>query len=213
MSALAVGMALPATASAIPIVSVPIPPPSLPAFQGAAATANPLPPSKMTIPPQNPFMAPDPNSNIHNDAWMTGAYPLRSGPLGQLPGRHLGGKAPGGLRLARLRLARPDRQRLPLGRRGPQARIIDPNTLATIATYDLPNAPDPPGTKTYQNFSGGGYFFLDNRDQLWVPTKTDHIYVVGETANGQGFELRRDYDLTSVLDTANERITSALPDY
>ena len=25
-----------------------------------------------------------------------------------------------------------------------------------------PNAPDPPGTKTYQNFTGGGYFFLDS---------------------------------------------------
>jgi len=50
----------------------------------------------------------------------------------------------------------------------PQARIIDPHTLETIASYGLPTAPDPPGTKTYQNFTGGGYFFLDNRDRIWV---------------------------------------------
>ena len=213
LSALAVGMALPAAASAIPIVSVPVPPPSLPAFQGSPATASPLPPSKVTIPPQNPFMTPDPDSNIHNDAWMTGAYPLRSGPLGRSLVATSEAKPPAVCGS----LAFDSRGRIvtvcPSAGVGPQARIIDPTTLATIATYDLPNAPDPPGTKTYQNFSGGGYFFLDDKDQIWVPTKTDHIFVVGQSPDGNSFVLRRDYDLTSVLDTANERITSALPDY
>ena len=83
LAAVSVGLALPATASATPIVSTPVPPPSLPAFQGSASTALPLPPSKTTFAPQNPFMAPNPNSNIHNDAWMTDAYPDRSGPLGK----------------------------------------------------------------------------------------------------------------------------------
>jgi hypothetical protein len=213
LCAFVASLSLPASAFAIPIVSVPLPPPSLPAFQGAPATASPLPPSKVTIPPQNPFMAGDPDSNIHNDAWMTGAYPLRGGPLGRSPVSVSEAKPPAVCGS----LAFDSRDRIvsvcPSAGVGPQIRLIDPNTLATLATYDLPNAPDPPGTKTYQNFSGGGYFFLDAQDQLWVPTKTDHIYVVGETANGQGFELRRDYDLTSVLDTANERITSALPDW
>ncbi len=95
----------------------------------------------------------------------------------------------------------------------PQARIIDPNTLATISTFDLPNAPNPPNTPEYQNFTGGGYFFLDDEDRLWVPTKTDHIYVIGQGADGKTLTLERDYDLTSVLDPATERITSALPDF
>jgi hypothetical protein len=213
LCAVATTLAAPASASAIPIVSVPLPPPSLPAFQGAPATAAPLPPGKVTIPPQNQFMAGDPDSNIHNDAWMTGAYPLRGGPLGQSLIATSEAKPPAVCGS----LAFDTRDRIvsvcPSAGVGPQIRLIDPNTLATIASYNLPAAPDPPGTKTYQNFSGGGYFFLDGQDQLWVPTKTDHIYVVGETADGQGFELRRDYDLTSVLDTANERITSALPDW
>jgi len=90
---------------------------------------------------------------------------------------------------------------------------MDPNTLATISTYDLPNAPSPPNTPEYQNFTGGGYFFLDQDDRIWVPTKTDHIYVLGEGADGNTLTLEADYDLTSVLDTSTERITSALPDF
>jgi hypothetical protein len=211
--ALATALVVPATASALPIVSIPLPPPSLPAFQGSASNAPPLPASQTTFAPQNPFMAPNPNNNIHNDTWMTDAYPDRSGPMGKSLVATSSAASPAVCGS----LAFDSRGRIvsvcPSSIAAPQVRMIDPNTLATIATYDLPNAADPPGTKTYQNFSGGGYFFLDNHDQLWVPTKTDHIFVVGESANGQGFELRHDYDLTSVLDTANERITSALPDF
>lgn len=153
-AALVAALALPASASAIPIVSAPVPPPSLPAFQGSAATAKLVPPSKVTNPPQNPFMAPDPDSNIHNDAWMTGAYPLRGGPLGRSPASVSEAKTPAVCGS----LAFDSRGRIvtvcPSAGFPPQARIIDPATLATIASYDLPNAPDPPGTKTYQNFSG-----------------------------------------------------------
>jgi hypothetical protein len=214
LTGLLVGLLLPASAAAaIPIVSQPLPPPTLPAFQGAASSAAPLPAAQTTFAPRNPFMAPDPNSNIHNDAWMTDAYPARSGPRGRSLAANSEAKPPAVCGS----LAFDSRGRIvsvcPSAVAAPQIRIIDPNTLATIASYDLPNAPDPPGTKTYQNFSGGGYFFLDGSDQLWVPTKTDHVQVIGESPDGQSLALRHDYDLTSVLDTANERITSALPDY
>ena len=81
------------------------------------------------------------------------------------------------------------------------------------ARCDLPDAANPPGTKPYQNFTGGGYFFLDQKDRIWVPTKTDHIFVYNEGADGVTPTLERDYDLTSVLDTSTERISSALPDF
>jgi hypothetical protein len=211
--ALAAALVLPATAPADPIPSLP-PFASLPPFQGGAATAQPLPSTKVTFAPQNPFMAPDPNSNIHNDAWMTDAYPQRNGPLGRSPVASSNGMLPPGVCGS---LAFDSRGRIvsvcPSAGFPPQARIIDPQTLEIIATYNLPQAPDPPGTKQYQNFSGGGYFFLDGQDQLWIPTKTDHIYVLGENSTGDGFVLNRDYDLTGVLDPANERITSALPDF
>jgi hypothetical protein len=157
-------------------------------------------------------MAKNPNNNIHNDTWMTDAY-SRRGPLGRSLVASSEGKPPalcGSLAFDR-------RGRIvtvcPSAIFPPQARIIDPQSLATIATYDLPTAPDPPGTKTYQNFTGGGYFFLDNKDRIWVATKTDHIFVIGESADGGSLVLLRDYDLTSVLEESTERITSALPDF
>jgi len=196
-------------ASAAPIPSIG-PAPSLSAFQGHAAKGKPA--WHATKPPQNPFLAADPNNNIHNDTWMTDAY-RRPGPIGSSLQATSEAKPPalcGSLTFdTRGRIVTV----CPSSIAPPQARIIDPDTLATIDSYDLPNAPDLPGTKTYQNFTGGGYFFLDDDDQLWVPTKTDHIFVLRESADGSRLEKARDYDLTGVLDEATERITSALPDF
>src|SRR5689334_924847 len=70
-----------ALALAAPAAAAPIPDPtptSLPLATGSAAVAHSL---QATIAPQNPFMARNPDSNIHGDTWMTDAY-RRSGPLG-----------------------------------------------------------------------------------------------------------------------------------
>src|ERR671914_2223966 len=87
-----------------------------------------------------------------------------------------------------------------------------PRTLELLATYDMPQAPDPPGTKAYQNFVGGGYFFLDARDRIWSATKTSHLFVLKVSPDCRSITLVRDYDLTSVL-APDERISSALPDF
>ena len=87
-----------------------------------------------------------------------------------------------------------------------------PRTLELLATYDMPQAPDPPGTKAYQNFAGGGYFFLDARDRIWSATKTSHLFVLKVSPDGRSIRKVRDYDLTSVL-APYERISSALPDF
>ncbi len=195
-------------ASAIPIIDLGLP--SLPPFQGSPAKPHRI--ADPANPPQNPYLARDPSSNIHNDTWMTDAY-RRGGPLGNALVTESEAKP---LSLCGS-LAFDSRDRIvsvcPSTIAPPQARIIDPSTLATISSYTLPDAPDPPGTPAYQNFSGGAYFFLDHRDRIWVPTETDHIYVLNEGADGSTLTLKRDYDLTSVLDTSAERITSALPDF
>jgi hypothetical protein len=196
-------------ADAVPIVSSP-PPPSLPAFRGAAVKVRPL--RRVTRPPQNPFLARNPFNNVHNDTWMTDSY-LRRGPVGRSPSA-----VSTALPLALCGSLTFDRRGrivtvCPSTVAPPQARIIDPDSLAIVAGYDLPEAPDPPGTKPYQDFSGGGYFFLDPRDRIWVPTKTDHIFVIGESPDGQSLVKLRDYDLTGLLDEGSERITSALPDF
>ncbi len=54
------------------------PPPS----RGRAASANPV--AGGPVPPRNPFMAPNPRNNIHDDPYMSDTYP-QSGPLGDGP--------------------------------------------------------------------------------------------------------------------------------
>jgi outer membrane protein assembly factor BamB len=192
-------------------LAAPIPDPlgtTLPRFQGAPATADPVP---ATVAPQNPHLARDPRSNIHNDTWMTDAYRIR-GPLGRSP------RAFSSLMRPALcgSLTFHSRGYLvsvcPSVLAAPQARVIDPDTLAILATYDMPNAPDPPGTKAYQNFAGGGYFFLDGRDRIWSATKTGHVFVLQVSPDGRSITKVGDYDLTSVL-ASDERISSALPDF
>jgi hypothetical protein len=199
-------LALPGAAAADPI-----PDPlgtTLPRYQGAPATAERLPPTR---PPQNPFMAPNPRSNIHNDTWMTDAY-RRPGPLGRSPEAISNAMSPalcGSLTFH-------SRGYLvgvcPSLIAPPQVRVIHPATLELMATYDMPQAADPPGTKAYQNFAGGGYFFLDGRDRIWSSTKTSHLFVLKVARDGRSVRKVRDYDLTGVLEP-DERISSALPDF
>ena len=68
--AIATAGVLAASASATPIADAGTP--SIPTHQGGPVEANPI--KHATKPEQNPFMAANPNSNIHNDTWMTDAY-------------------------------------------------------------------------------------------------------------------------------------------
>lgn len=191
----------PAAAASIPS-GVPT---QLPAYSGHAATARPIP----GVPPsyQNPFMARDPFSEIHNGAWQTDFYRYR-GPLGRAPGvfstyiqRECGS------------ITFDRRGRLVtvcIGGAGPRLYMLDPHTLATLAEFALPpRQPLAPGTSLFQDFSGGGYFFLDKHDRVWSATTTHHLLVIAE--RGQAFVQQRDYDLSRVL-SSEENITSALPD-
>ena len=73
-----------------------------PRYQGAPATAQQL---AYTKAPRNPFMAPNPRSNIHNDTWMTDAY-RGPGPLGRNPTAFSSAMPPGAVRVAHVPLAR-----------------------------------------------------------------------------------------------------------
>ncbi len=94
----------------------------------------------------------------------------------------------------------------------PVLRVLDPTTLAVLSSYTLPNAPSPAGTPAYQDYTGGGYFYLDNQNHIWTATKTGHLYELAPSPDGLSVSLIADYDLTRVV-TPNERITSALPDF
>jgi hypothetical protein len=202
----ALALALPAAASATPIT--PGPASSDAAFIGAAASAHPTTP---VAAPQNPNMAANPNGNLHNDTWMTDAY-NRPGPLGRNLETFSGADSPSLCGSLTFDTNGNVLAVCPSAGAPPQARIIDPKTLDVIARLDLPTAPDPAGTKIFQNFTGGGYFFLDKKNQIWSATKTSHLWVIGESRDGDKLVKRREFDLTSVLEP-DERVTSALPDF
>jgi hypothetical protein len=179
---------------------------------GAAAPAEAIAASRIPPPrpPQNPNLAANPGSNIHNDTWMTDAY-TRPGPTGRNLVASLAPLPPslcsaitfdGDGHLVTVCPSVP----------APTLRVLDRSTLAVLGQYVLPNAPPPRGTPLFQNFSAGGYFFLDARDRVWIPTKTNHLFVLAVSADGRMVTKVADYDLTAAV-TVNERITSALPDF
>jgi hypothetical protein len=198
---LAAGLA--PAALALPIPNVPIGSP--PAFSGHVTIANPvrgIPPT-----PHNPFMAPNGESEIHDDGWQTDATTW-GGPLGRHPQQVSSfiSRDCGSITFDR----RGRVLSVCVGVTGPELYMFDPRTLATLATFMLPIRQSVP-SNLFQDFTGGGYFYLDSLDQVVVSTTTRHIYVIGETAGSPGFTLVHDYDLTSVL-KAGESVTSALPD-
>jgi hypothetical protein len=187
----------------VPIPTLAVPPP--PSFIGQPATANPV----QGIPaiPQNPFMDPNGESEIHDDGWQTDVSRW-GGPLGNSP-RQVSSyinRDCGSITF--------DHQgrviSICVGASGPELYMFDPNTLETLATFMLPPRQQLP-SNIFQDFTGGGYFYLDNQDRVVASTTTHHIFVIAETQGSPGFTLVHDYDLTSVL-TSSENITSALPD-
>jgi hypothetical protein len=213
VAAAAGAQALPVPPVAVPPVPVPpVPIPSLnlpPAatYTGQPATAHPIrgiPPT-----PHNRFMAPNGRAEIHDDAWQTDAYAW-AGPLGRSPvvTSTMIARDCGSITFdARGRIVS-----VCVGLAGPELYMFDPATLATLATFDLPPRQSlPAGGSPFQDFGGGGYFYLDAAGQVVTATTTRHIEVIGETPGGTGFELVRDYDLSGAL-TSAEELTSALPD-
>ena len=199
-----------ASAFAEPISSLAVPAPSLAPNPGGPATAKPIANAKKA--PQHPFMSANPWNNIHNDTWMTDAY-HGAAPLGE-DSVTSSGAMPVGICASitfdsrgRINTICPSRD-FP-----PEVRMIDPETLEILASHTMPFRPPPPGTETYQNFAGGGYFYSDRRGRILVPTQNNRLQIIGQTEDGSDFRLLRDFDLSRFVDLETERINSALPDF
>jgi hypothetical protein len=180
---------------------------AVPAFSGSVALPKPV--SSPTV-PQNPFMAPNGRSNLHDDAYMTNTY-LWSGPLGnnmQTLSTFQGGEC------ASLTFDSSGRiVAICIGLEGPRLVMFDPQTLDLLAVMPLPPR-DPSAGNPFTNFSGGGYFYLDQSNRAVIPTTNDQIWVVGETSGtaGPGFALQRSYDVSASM-SSGDQIISALPDW
>jgi len=163
--------------------------------------------------PRHPFMAANGRSNIHDDAYQTDTY-TGPGPLGHAMQR---ASTFQGSECASVTFDRAGRiVAVCVGLDHPRVVLMDPQSLALLATFDLPPRLVNPATagNPFTDFSGGGYFYLDQLDRAVVPTTTRHIWVVGETISplGPGFGLERDYDVTAAV-PLGDSIVSALPDW
>jgi hypothetical protein len=179
----------------------------LPTFIGSPATPDP---AFAREPPQHPFLAPNGLSNLHVDGWQTDRNSW-FGPLGREMSRT------STFQVADCASHTFDsRGRLItvcVGLEGPRLMMFEPDTLHELARLPLPprQAQTQGSPNPFTNFSGGGYFVLDQRDRPIIPTTTRHIWVVTATDQG-GFEVERDYDLTGVV-PVGDAIISALPDW
>ena len=179
---------------------------NVPAFVGSAATPDP---TRGQDVPRHPFMAPNGRSNIHNDAYQTDSY-RRAGPLGD---RLAATSALFSRECASITFDRHDRLvTVCVGLDKPVLAMLDPDTLRVLAAMDLPRRNL--GANPFQDFSGGGYFYLDHRDRAVISAGNRHILVVAETGGtvSPGFALRRDYDLSAAV-PEGDALISALPDW
>jgi hypothetical protein len=188
-----------------PVAEIPDPLTTAPAFEGRVAKPRPVSAPRI---PRHPFMARNGVSNLHNDAFQTDTYRWR-GPLGD---ETSSSSAMFARECASITVDSEGRLiTICVGLDRPVLAMLDPDTLAPLATLDLPPRSVGGGSNPFTDFSGGGYFYLDHRDRVVAPTTTRHIYVVRQTAE-PGFEIQRDIDLSGVI-AANDKIISALPDW
>lgn len=206
LAILALHVAVPASAAAWPSI-----PPSttggqVPPFEGAAVEPSPFP---APAAPQHPHLAPGEFGNIHNDAWMTDAN-QGAGPLGRSPrvrsAFYLGECGTvtfdrrGRLVSVCVRLDRPS------------LTVMDPVTLAPLATHDLPAKPRT-SLASLTDVSGGGYFYLDDRDRAVIPTADGRLRIVGvQDGGGRRPRLRRAADIPLGV-PRSDAVLAVLPDW
>ena len=178
---------------------------SAPRFVGAVAQQQPV--SVPPLAPQHPFMARNPWNNIHNDAYMTDAYD-GPGPLGNKMTRASTFKVRECASVtfdSRGRIVT-----ICVGLDRPVLTLMDPKTLETLASLDLPARTPRPSQGAFSDFSGGGYFYLDNRDRVVTATTDRRLLTIAVTENG--FRQEREVSLASAV-PQGDGIVSALPDW
>ena len=192
-----------AGAEPIPDDSTPL---SGPAYVGRPATPRP---DWVPAAPAHPSMAPNQKSNIHSDAYQSDTNRW-AGPLGRDP------QTTSTFQVAECASLTFDRrgrvETVCVGAEAPRLVLMDPVTLEVLATHPLP--PRTPAADTLSDFSGGGYFYLDDRDRAVIPTTERHVVVIAQTdgPGGPGFRQVRDHDVSALM-ADDDKIVSALPDW
>ena len=173
-------------------------------FEGSAVKADPF---AFPRTPEHPYMAPNGQSNIHVDAYQTDANAIR-GPLGETTTDSIFFAH----ECASITFDSQGRiVTICVGLERPILALLDPDTMEPLATYELPVRVPGAGSNPFTDFSGGGYFYLDDRDRAIMPTTDRHVYVIAQTSEPD-FERVADYDLNGPV-TSDDKVISALPDW
>ncbi|QIK75076.1 hypothetical protein [Nocardioides piscis] len=156
-----------------------------PSYVGRPASE---PPVQVSAIPQNPHLARNGASSMHNDAAASDAYPW-AGPLGLEP--EVDTSWFGIEECATLAFDSRDRLIALCGDlKGPTMHVLDPETMRKLATKDLPDRAKSE-KKPWEDLCGGAYFYLDAADRAVVAT-TDRRILAISTADADG-----DPDLTT----------------
>lgn len=150
-----------------------------PSYVGRPAQEKPV---QVGAIPQNPHLARNGASSMHNDAWATDAYPW-AGPTGLEP--EVDTAWYGVEECATLAFDSRDRMIALCGDlQGPVMHVLDPETMRPLATKDLPDR-EKSDKRPWENLCGGAYFYLDERDRAIVAT-TDRRVLAIRTADADG---------------------------
>ncbi len=166
----------------------------------------PIPHPRQRI-PEHPFMAPNQESNLHNDAYQSDTY-NRAGPLGAGISSH------SAMFVRECGSVTFDTQgrivTVCVGLDRPVLAVLDPVSFTPLAAVPLP--PRQTGTgNPFSSFAGGGYFYLDNRDRAVVPTAERHVLIFRVRRDG-GLQQVRDIDVTGAVG-GGDAIIAVMPDW
>lgn len=171
----------------------------LPVYIGAPAKPHPLAPPGV---PQNPFLAPNPFNYVHNDPWMSDTYDV-AGPLGREPEALSStlidarfDPASVAYMCGAVMFDRLGRLVMSCGEPGFWGlALVDPESLEVLAHAHLA------GTYDFNKIVATGYVFLNNRDQVVLPSFENKIQVRTTSASPghPAFDLVSEYDFSAYV--------------
>ena len=181
---------------------------TLPRYQGAPAAPQQL---AYTKAPRNPFMAPNPRSNIHNDTWMTDAY-RGPGPLGNSPVAFSNAMSPALCGSLTFHSRGFIVSVCPSLVAAPQVRVIDPQSLELLTTYTCRTRPTLRARRRTRTSPVAAISSSTGATASGAPRRRATCSCFRSHPTGEASRMTHDYDLTSALEP-DERISSALPDF
>ncbi len=176
-------------------------PPWVAAFQPGPGTAQPI---AVTPAPQNPALAAGAWSTIHNDAWMTDAYPV--GSLPDPESSEVVSFFAGGDCASLLWNDLGEIVAVCVSPTEVRAYVLDAATLDPLVERRISERPLAADALT--NFSGGGYAVLDSQQRLVTPLPGGVI----ARFDGRTLNLVDEFVVASALQP-DEGITSVVPDW